>query len=252
MSGQIIEDGRIHEGHRARMRAKLAAHGSGIFDTYELLEMLLYSVVPMKDTNPIAKRLLSAFGSLDGVFRAGREELLGVSGVGERVADLIIAAGRIESVLDSEEEIGDVIFSDYDRVGAAFVEHFRGCESPKVAAMLLDNNMRLLSLEDVFDCDYDNATVRPKKLIDLALKARASIIITAHLHPHGPLYPTPGDRATGSVISTALSAVGVSMIEHFIVTGNRYVGTLSALPSRLAANSRIHEFYESRELSENK
>ena len=53
---QANNDG-IHKGHRQRMRAKLKAHGARVFDTYELLEMLLYYVVPYKDTNPIAKRL---------------------------------------------------------------------------------------------------------------------------------------------------------------------------------------------------
>ena len=59
---KFINDDRIHEGHRGRMRAKLLAHGQNIFDTYELLEMLLYHVIPYKDTNPVAKRLLYAFG----------------------------------------------------------------------------------------------------------------------------------------------------------------------------------------------
>ena len=61
-----IDDSRIHEGHRQRMRSKLLTHGQRIFDTYELLEMLLYHVIPYKDTNPISKRLLAAFG--DGSF----------------------------------------------------------------------------------------------------------------------------------------------------------------------------------------
>ena len=59
-----IEDKDIHKGHRARMRSKLESYGPRIFDTYELLEMLLYYVIPYRDTNPIAKRLLAAFGSL--------------------------------------------------------------------------------------------------------------------------------------------------------------------------------------------
>ena len=46
----------IHLGHRQRMKDKLSNHGARIFDTYELLEMLLYNVIPYKDTNPIAKR----------------------------------------------------------------------------------------------------------------------------------------------------------------------------------------------------
>ena len=69
------EEKGVHSGHRARMRAKLVAHGARIFDTYELLEMLLYNVIPLKDTNPIAKKMLAAAGSLDRLLSLGEDEL---------------------------------------------------------------------------------------------------------------------------------------------------------------------------------
>jgi DNA repair protein RadC len=52
------------------MRRKFFDYGDEIFDTYELLEMLLYTVIPVTDTNPLAKRLLAVFGGLDGVLSA--------------------------------------------------------------------------------------------------------------------------------------------------------------------------------------
>ena len=65
-----LPDEKLHVGHRARMRRKFLSYGSRIFDTYELLEMLLYHAIPYKDTNPVAKRLLMEFGSLEGVLTA--------------------------------------------------------------------------------------------------------------------------------------------------------------------------------------
>ena len=56
MAEKFIPDDRIHYGHRARMRSKLITHGQRIFDTYELLEMLLYHTVPYKDTNPTKRK----------------------------------------------------------------------------------------------------------------------------------------------------------------------------------------------------
>ena len=85
----------VHQGHRQRMRAKLYTHGDRIFDTYELLEMLLYYVIPYKDTNPISKRLLERFGSLDGVLSARKNELAEIDGIGERAAGLISAVGEL-------------------------------------------------------------------------------------------------------------------------------------------------------------
>ena len=57
----------IHAGHRDRMRKKLVSFGSDIFNDHELLEMLLYSAIPCKNTNPIAIELIRRFSGLDGV-----------------------------------------------------------------------------------------------------------------------------------------------------------------------------------------
>ncbi len=248
MAREFISEDKIHSGHRARMRAKLAEHGQFIFDTYELLEMLLYSVVPMKDTNPTAKQLLAALGGLDGVFSASKEELLTVPGIGERAADMLLSAGNVEALLAEENDDDSAFFSNYDKVGGAFVEYFAGRTGPAVAMMMLDNNMGLIALETVAECDFDNGSVRPRLFIDAALRCRASVIITAHCHPHGPLCPTPGDRATNLAVSEALSTVGVMHIEHFVITGSRYVGTQSSFKSRLAGGA-VDEFDESRSAS---
>ncbi len=51
----------IHRGHRDRMRKKLVSFGSDIFNDHELLEMLLYSAIPYKNTNPTAIELIGDF-----------------------------------------------------------------------------------------------------------------------------------------------------------------------------------------------
>ena len=250
MAGEFISDGRIHEGHRGRMKAKLRAYGQSIFDTYELLEMLLYSVVPMKDTNPIAKQLLHAFGSLDGVFSADREALLGVPGVGERVADFLMGAGALEDALSVDDESMDAVFSDFDKTGEAFVELFRDRTAPCVGVMLLDNSMRLLDLQIVYECDFDSADVRPRRFVDAALRNHAAVVITGHCHPYGPLFPTPGDKVTSNVICEAMRAIGITVLEHFVVTGERYIGTMSGIGSKLSVDAAVAEFVDSRRRAE--
>ena len=93
-----LDDKNIHVGHRQRMRSKLLIHGPRIFDTYELLEMLLYYVIPYKDTNPIAKLLLKRFSSLSGVFNAETEELTEVAGIGVRTAEYIRNLGELFNI----------------------------------------------------------------------------------------------------------------------------------------------------------
>ena len=89
----------LHRGHRSRMRRRFVENGARSLESHELLEMLLFHVIPYKNTNPVSKKLLLRFGSLDGVFSAEREQLLGVEGVGLAVANFIVAVGELMSAV---------------------------------------------------------------------------------------------------------------------------------------------------------
>lgn len=249
----LIEDSHIHDGHRARMRSKLLTHGARIFDSYELLEMLLYCTIPFKDTNPVAKRLLSRFGDIDGVLSATRDELCEVSGVGGATSDFLISVGRLGSILGAEL-LPDFRreFSDYETIGEYLVSLFKSEPNPCVYAFFLDNGMRLLDTCRVFSYDYDSGAVRPKQLIDLAVSNGAAVVITAHNHPYGPFYPTPGDRATNRAITDALDGAGILHAEHYLVSGDSYagIGSLANFSSKFSQYPTLDDFLKSKESHE--
>ena len=68
-----------HDGHRHRIIEKL---DTGVLCEHELLEILLFNALPRRNTNDLAHRLLTAFGSIRGVFSASVEQLKLVDGVG--------------------------------------------------------------------------------------------------------------------------------------------------------------------------
>lgn len=243
-----IDDSRIHEGHRQRMRSKLLTHGQRIFDTYELLEMLLYHVIPYKDTNPIAKRLLAAFGGLDGVLSAGRDELISVSGVGERTADFIVAVSQLSGILGAEfMPKCDEDFSDYTKVGEYLVNYFKDVSEPEIVCLMLDNNMHLIELKSIYRLEYSSAGVRPKAFIDAAVSCGASIVISAHNHSHGPFCPTQGDRVTNEIVCEALSLAGILHAEHYVICGSSYsaIGSVKGFNRRLLQPSVAEHFLNS-------
>lgn len=248
---KILDDDRIHEGHRQRMRAKLLSHGDAIFDTYELLEMLLYNVIPYKDTNPIAKRLLHAFGSLDGVLSASREELMTVSGIGERTAAYICEVAKLSLVIGSEIlPRAEYSTKSYDSVGELLVRYFKEHPELKVAILSLDNDMRLISVDSGEGCArFDSAGYKSSLFIDIAIRNRASIIITAQNNYYGPFCPTPGDRATADMIYDSLHSINVDHLEHYLICGDRYMGVATARAYRFSASTEIEKFRKSRKES---
>ena len=241
-----IEDKDIHKGHRARMRDKLERFGPRIFDTYELLEMLLYYAIPYKDTNPIAKRLLATFGSLDGVLSAPVEQLAEVDGIGTKCAELISEVGRVlseEASLTHRRQVR--IFDDYHETGRFIVSHFEERGS-SIAIMLLDNGMRLIDVFDVPVDDFTSAAVKPKYFINAALTTGASVVILAHKR-RSLLYFSDSSLATDKLIRTELANIGVTVAEHYVVCGGDYSGlrTSFTFSSVDGYTPELERFFES-------
>lgn len=60
------------DGHRERLRSRFAKAGADALPDYELLEMVLFRAIRRGDTKPLAKALLSEFGSFAEVVSASR------------------------------------------------------------------------------------------------------------------------------------------------------------------------------------
>ena len=237
---------RIHAGHRERMRNKFARNSTDSFETYELLEMLLYHAIPYKNTHPVSKNLLFRFGNVDGVFSARREELITVEGVGEAVADLILSVGRLIGTGDAEEQ--RTVLDEYAKVGSFVRAHLiSGKEKRGIAILLLDNDMGLIGIETLYDCDFESAAVKSKRFIDSAVEHGASVVVLAHLHPYGPLYPTYGDVATNAMVREALETAGVHLVEHYIVTNEGFVGFMANLTAAFKQTAAIKRFLMTKE-----
>lgn len=240
-----IEDKDIHKGHRARMKSKLENYGQRIFDTYELLEMLLYYVIPYKDTNPIAKRLLAAFGSLDGVLNAPISELSKVDGIGERCAEFISLAGRAiveDYALEHRREVR--AFTDYHDTGRFIVSHFEE-NGGSVCMLLLDNAMRLIEIADIPAEDFGSAAVKPRYFVDAALTSGAAIVVIAHRR-HSLLYFSESAIATDKLIKAELANIGVVVAEHYVVSGKEYSGLRSNLSLGAPESTpELRKFYDS-------
>ena len=231
------------------MRDKLFSHGREVFHTHELLEMLLYHVIPYKNTNPTAEELLHRLGNLDGVFSANRDELMSVEGIGPRVADLIAAASMIDIEKSSEtfSKTKSKRFDSYREVGEFFTEYFEGKLTNEVVLLLLNNKMEYIGCESIYMHDFETAAVKAEPFIDVAIKERAAVAIIAHNHPYGPSFPTVGDKATNDMIFHSLYGAGILLAEHYVVSGKQYIGFMKNILTPFSQQIEIETFLRSKE-----
>lgn len=75
-----------HDGHRARL-LETAVNGSlDILSEIQQVEFMLTYIFPRGDVNPLAHRLLDAYGSLGGILDADFYTLKGIKGINDRSA----------------------------------------------------------------------------------------------------------------------------------------------------------------------
>ena len=215
-------DSQIHLGHRERMKRKLVAYGAEIFDTYELLEMLLYSVIPVRDTNPIAKMLLMELGDLDGVLSATGDELTAVRSVGSATANYIATVGALPMLMPLSSS-SESKLADYCEIGEYLVGYCKEKTEYAVSILLLDNSMRPIRTVDVYNCDFGQGNVQCKPFLDLAISLGASSVVIFHNHPYGPFFPSHADFVTHKVLVEGFKRSGINLLDHYLVSGNGYV-----------------------------
>lgn len=199
------------------MRAKYREHGDTGLADYEILELVLFRLIPRRDTKPIAKALLSRFGTLAGVFGAPLSLLTEVKGVGETVAlDLKLVTTVGQRMLKSDLRHKQVLASwsaviDYCHAAMAFEarEQFR--------ILFLDKRNVLIADEVQGHGTVDHTPVYPREVVRRALELSSTALILVHNHPSGDPTPSRADiDMTKTIIDTA-KPLGISVHDHIII-----------------------------------
>lgn len=209
------------QGHRSRVRKRYFESGLDGFQDYEVLEMLLFYAVPRKDTKALAKDLIARFGSLHGVFEASAEELreAGLSDAAAALLTMILPLGRQIEV--SKEKDRTHIRSTAD-AGKTVCAMFRNRPEESVRMLCLDAAGKIVKLAEVAQGDVNTVHFPIRKLAETAIGARAVSVILAHNHPGGTISPSREDLEATEAAKSALETVGIRLLDHLIVAGERY------------------------------
>jgi len=206
-----------YHGHRERLRARFREGGAAALAQYELLELVLFRSVPRKDVKPLAKDLLTKFGSFAEVVAAPASRLKEVKGIGEAtVTDFKLLQAVAAALTRGEVRRRPLLSSwsaviDYCRAAQAFAEkeHLR--------VLFLDKRNQLIADEVQQEGTVDHTPVYPREVVKRALELSATAIILVHNHPSGDPTPSHADiQMTQSIVEVA-KPLGIAVHDHIIV-----------------------------------
>ena len=208
----------VHEGHRERLRQRFLNEGLDNFYDHNVLELLLFYSIPMKDTNNEAHELINTFGSLSGVFDASYEDLCNVKGIGERTATLIKIMPELFKKYEVDKLKSDnVVLNTSELVAKYASTFFKGVTTEKLYLMCLDSNCRLLEFNLISEGTINASPINVRKIIKCSLDSNCSNLILIHNHPSGVVAPSRSDVDATVGMVDLLSKVGLKLSDHIII-----------------------------------
>jgi DNA repair protein RadC len=206
-----------HAGHRDRIRERFHKEGGDHFQSHELLEMYLFPLLPRRDTNEIAHRLLDRFGSLEEVFLADPSALAMVEGISEKTATAIKVTAAVFRCMAQECYQAPKRYEHFEDIARYLQTLYVGITVERVHLLLFDNGMKLLDCVVLDEGTVNQANITPRKIVEQAIKKDASAVLLAHNHPKGVAIPSSEDIATTNFLQNSLRNMGITLIDHVIV-----------------------------------
>lgn len=210
----------LHAGHRERMTEKFLRDPSGTPE-HELLEMLLFPVIPRKDTNATAHKLLRAFGNIYNVLNATPGQLTSVEGIGKKTAASLSLVGTILKRITSEYPKRNAkpcySFATYK---SEIINRFNGLETENFIIFLFDAKKNLITSLSFEDKNRYQVKADIPEIASAFAIHKPTYALIAHNHTSGSIEPSETDDLTTVKLHLLCAVHGVTLLDHIIVCRN--------------------------------
>lgn len=200
-----------------RPREKLLQQGADALSDAELLAIFLRVGIRGKTAVDLASDLLAEFGSLQALLAADHARFCQCHGLGDA------KYAQLQAVLEMARrhffEIlkrGNALTSP-EATRAYLSAQLRSYSYEVFACVFLDNQHRIIELEELFRGTIDSASVYPREVAKRALFHNAAAVIFAHNHPSGINEPSQSDKNITDKLRQALGLFDIRVLDHFII-----------------------------------
>jgi DNA repair protein RadC len=216
----------MHEGHRNRLKKRFLEEGLDGFEDHQILELLLFYAIPRRDTNETAHNLINKFGSLSGVLEADPRELAATPGIGENCTVLLTLIPSLTRIYQKDRWGARPTLNNTNKAGEYVLTLCAGRTYEVFYIICLDAQHNVIYPALVQEGTIDQAAVYPRNIVETALRHKAHSVILAHNHPGGSPAPSAQDIEVTKKIRTALESISISVLDHIIAAGQRYVSCM--------------------------
>ncbi len=201
----------------ARPREKLQEQGAAALTDEELVAAILGAGTASVDVRTIARQVATRIREQRAALTL--DHLLGMPGVGLAKAAQILSAFELARRYLNKDTVKIVTAADVLPLVADIAskqQEYFVCISLNGANEVITKRIVTIGL-------LDSSPVHPREVFADVIADRAAVVIFAHNHPSGDAQPSDADLSAHRQLSEAATILGLSVLDHIIVTRKGYV-----------------------------
>ena len=213
----------VHKGHRKRLRQRFIKETGKNFEEHELLELLLYYCVYMKDTNELAHKLLKDFKNLNNLFSSTTVEIVNKSEVSEKIALFLSIQGEVIRRFNNKNLENRIKLNSSEIVGEYAIKLLKNKVCECFYLISLDAQKRLINANSIIEENIDDViNIFPKIIVEYALINKATSIILLHKRLYNNIKPNYIDIEIITKIIKVLNIIDIDVVDYIIVSNSDY------------------------------
>ena len=234
----------IHKDHRNRLKNQFINNSIDALTDIQKLELLLFYSIPLKDTNPLAHKLITEFGSLTDVMSASFNDLIKVEGVKENTATLIKFFGSMLNYCSRPDEDNTITSSRKAKEFAS--KYFNHVTVEQFYVFCLTKSNKVKKAFMINSGSVSEVNVEIRNITEIALQTNCNRIIVAHNHPQGRGVMSGQDcRFTYSLLCSCILN-NIDLLDHIIVGTDKTIslyeqGIMQKIKKRAALTIQISD-----------
>jgi len=200
----------------ARPREKLLARGPQALSDVELLALVLRTGMAGKNVFQLAQELLAPNG-IAGLLNASAQSLKTVKGLGPAKQAELLAVFEMARRALGQRLKDRTVFHTPEAVKHYLQLELAHKTHEVFAVLFLDNQNRMLAMEELFRGTLSQTSVYPREVVLRALHHQAAAVVLSHNHPSGSVQPSRADEHLTQTLKASLALVDVRVLDHIIV-----------------------------------
>lgn len=200
---------------------KLEMYGPASLSNAELIAIIIKTGTKTESSVSIAQKVLSldknGYNNLRFLQDVSIEEFMSINGIGRVKAIQLKAMSEIAKRLSRPINTNQIQINSPKDVAELLTDEIRFEKREIVKAIILNSKNIVLKIVDVCLGGTNSAILKPKDVLQEAIKLGAPKIILTHNHPSGDPTPSKSDFEFTDRVLQASKIMGIELLDHIVI-----------------------------------